>query len=97
MKTLIHYLRERKKRFLTLIELSTINNRCHFFSTEAQRQVLESSDKNPATDFRSLGGVETDQLHVVTFSPEALGIGARDDVEGVHVAVHAHGDAFLKE
>ena len=35
--------------------------------------------------------------HVCTLFLESLGIDPGDEVEGVHVAVHAHGNAFLKD
>ena len=34
--------------------------------------------------------------HVAALSPEPLGVDPGDEVEGVHVAVHAHRDAFLE-
>ena len=34
--------------------------------------------------------------HVAALSPEPLRVDPGDEVEGVHVAVHAHRDAFLE-
>ena len=35
--------------------------------------------------------------HVAALSPEPLGVDPGDEVEGVHVAVHAHRNAFLND
>ena len=35
--------------------------------------------------------------HVAALSPQPLRVDPGDEVEGVHVAVHAHGDAFLND
>ena len=34
--------------------------------------------------------------HVAALSPQPFGVDPGDEVEGVHVAVHAHRDAFLE-
>ena len=39
----------------------------------------------------------TERSHVATLFPQSLGVDSGDEVEGVHVAVHAHGDAFLND
>ena len=39
----------------------------------------------------------SDRSHVATLFPQSLGVDSGDEVEGVHVAVHAHGDALLND
>ena len=41
--------------------------------------------------------LKSDCSHVAALSPEPLGVDPGDEVEGVHVAVHAHRDAFLEK
>ena len=40
--------------------------------------------------------LERSTSHVVALPPDSLRVGPRDQVERVHVAVHAHRNAFLK-
>ena len=105
--TIIYYSQEWKHVFSQLLLLKTFKYKdflftCSVISTKlTQRRTKHSSsskylqmietfvEKTPEVYFRL-------ELHVA-LPPQSVGVCARNDVERVHVPIHAHGYAFLKK